>query len=188
MPDAVNDQSNKFERLYTKIAKAQKTREISGDGIALQTLTYMVLTEHIEELSKDIKSELDKVKKGQDKVVALNTLLQTLNSLTPVNNSPTDRKFDMVQAPGIGEMLAQAEKMGVKLPPGLENSQWDNETRERLTENINLTIKNLNMASEMQMQKVNRLMSEQDHARKLLASVMKNLHETLKRMISGIKN
>jgi hypothetical protein len=72
-------------------------------------------------------------------------------------------------------MLKQAKEYGVDLKD--DKFKFNKEERERLIENIRLTIDDCNVLNDMQLQTITRLTTERYESYQLARSIMKPLHE-----------
>ena len=83
-------------------------------------------------------------------------------------------------------MLKQARLLGAEIDE--EKLKYNNEERERLIENIRMTIEDFNVQNEMQLQMVTRLTNERYESYQMARSILKPLHDdkmSKARAISG---
>lgn len=154
---------------------ADSVREVGGKGkdpknMSLESLLLLITTERLHKLEMDSRKELMELKDRQKKVSFLHKLTKAINTAT---NSKG--QFDMTEHPDLQEMMKEGKNLGVDLD---ENRlTYSEDERERLVENIRLTIEDLNMQNEMQLQLVTRITNERYESYQMARSILKPLHD-----------
>lgn len=147
-----------------------------GD-LSLETLVLLVNTSRLSFLRDKINTEFAELKQRQEKVSFLHKLLKKINVATSDKG-----EFDSSEE--IQKLLAQAKEMGVEM---LDKQHYTKEERDRLVENIQMTIEDFNVSNDMQLQAVNRLTNERYESYQLARSILKPLHEAKMQTARGVK-
>lgn len=135
----------------------------------VEALALLVGAERLKFLEGKISKEFKELKERQDQVSSHNKLIKAINSaqnngeLNIANNEELKAKF------------ARAQELGVDI--NLEKTSYTKDELERLNENIRITIDDLNVLNEMQLQTVNRLLTERYETYQIMRSIVKPLHE-----------
>ena len=137
--------------------------------LSLESLVLLINTERLRTLENKITKEFVELKKRQDEVTFLHKLIKTINTAT------TNEEFDCSQNPDLQNLLAKAKEYGVDLKEGKHH--YSKEERERLIENIRLTVEDNNVLNDMQLQTITRLTTERYESYQLARSIMKPIHE-----------
>lgn len=156
------------------------TQEVSNDALdqvkapgdpkdmSLEQLVLLLLTDRLRYLQEKTIDEFNQLKERQDKVTELHKILKMLNS-------QTNEKGELVVTDELKELLGKAKEYGVDLKDGKE--RYTKDERERLVENIRMTIEDFNVQNDMQLQTVTRLTNERYESFHMARSIMKPLHE-----------
>ena len=145
-------------------------------NMELEQLVFLLLTDRLKQLQNQSVDEFQQLKKRQDKVVELHKVLKSINSNT---NSDTELKFP----PGcdLDKLLQRAKELGVDVCNGTKGKDgkitYSRDQRERLIDNIRMTIEDLNMQNEMQMQTVTRLINERYESYQMARAILKPIHD-----------
>lgn len=137
--------------------------------LSLESLALLVNTERLHHLENKITKEFTELKERQERVSSLHKLIRAINSAT------TNEEFDCTNNPDTQAMLAKAKEYGVEIKEG--KFKYNKQERDRLIENIRLTVDDYNVLNDMQLQTVSRLMTERYESYQLARSIMKPLHE-----------
>lgn len=148
------------------------------DRVTLETLILMVNAERLKHLHDKTQAEFAQLKKRQDEVKELHNILKKLNSATTATGELDCSKE------ALPSLLSRAKELGAEI--NLEKLQYNKEERERLAENIRLTIEDLNVANDMQLQTLNRLTNERYESYQLANRILKALHDAKTRINNGI--
>lgn len=157
---------------------------INNDGqvanLSLETLALLVNTERLKQLKTQINKELGELKKRQGQVTFLHNLIKKIN-----NETNAEGVFDFSADNELKKLFAQAKDMGVDLQ---ENKfHYSKEERDRLVDNIRMTVEDYNVSNDMQLQAVNRLTNERYESYQLARSILKPLHESKSQIARNIK-
>ena len=146
------------------LINTNETKEMS-----LESMTLLVNIEILKNLENKIKKEFSELKERQDRVSVLHKLIKEINSVT------TDNQIDCTGNTKLTNLLAKAQEYGVEIQEG--KLKFNKEERERLIDNIRLTVDDFNVLNDMQLQTVTRLTTERYESYQLARSIMKPLHE-----------
>lgn len=162
-------------------------REVVQEGTAgkkpnlsLEALILLINTERLRKLHQQTQTEFQELKKRQDQVSFLHKLMKAINKTTS-----SEGEFDCSSNEDIKKMLSKAQEMGVDNEP--EKCKYSKDERDRLVENIRMTIEDYNTQNEMQMQTVNRLTNERYESYQMARSILKPLHDAKMNVVRGIK-
>lgn len=147
-----------------------EARKNDPKKMTLESLILLLTADRLHQLENDSRKELKDLKERQQKVSYLHKLIKAINTAT----SPKG-EFDITAHPDMQEMLKEGKNLGVDLDEN--HLKYSEDERERLVENIRLTIEDLNMQNEMQLQLVTRLTNERYEAYQMARSIMKPLHD-----------
>lgn len=152
-------------------------KEVLKEGLSgnphrmtLESLTLLVNAERLRFLHQKTHTEFAELKKRQQEVSTLHKLMKAINTAT---NS--DGTFDCSSNKELQQQLADAKSLGIDIKDG--KFSYNATERERLTQNIQMTIDDLNVQNDMQMQTVTNLNNERYESYQLARSIMKPLHD-----------
>lgn len=163
MPDSRvnNEEANK---ILTNNLGAGPTR------MTLEHLTRLVNAERLRHLHQKTHSELGELKGRQQHVSTLHKLQKAINSATNA-----DGTFDASSNKELQQQLADAKNLGIDIKDG--KFSYNAGERERLTQNIQMTIDDLNVQNDMQMQTITNLNNERIESYQLARAIIKPLHD-----------
>ncbi len=171
--------NNEVSEVSDSIAQVAQSK--NPKNLSLESLLLCLTTDRLHQLENDSRKELQELKERQQKVAFLHKLIKAINTAT----SPKG-EFDCTQHPEISEMFKEAKALGVDID---ENKlKYNEDERERLVENIRMTVEDLNIQNEMQLQLVSRLTNERYESYQMARSILKPLHDdklNKARQISG---
>lgn len=149
--------------------------EIEGESanpkkISLEALTLLLLAERLKKLEENSKTELEELRARQKKVAFLHKLMKAINTATAKEGT-----FDCTNLDELREMMAKAKEMDADID--IEKTVYNNEERERLIENIKMSIEDMNVQNELQLQTVTRVNNERYESYQLARSILKPLHD-----------
>lgn len=165
-------QGNVLEELVDK--------KVSNSGISLETLTLLINTERLKSLHDKTKKEFTELKERQNQVSKLHKVLKKINAETS-----TAGEFDCSSNEELKKLLVEAKDLGVDLKT--DKFKYTKDERDRLVENLRMTIDDLNVKNDMQLQTVNRLTNERYESYQLARAILKPLHEAKMQSVRGIK-
>lgn len=155
----------------------EEVKEVLKNGLAgnphrmtLESLTLLVNAERLRFLHQKTHAEFSSLKERQKEVSTLHKLMKAINTAT---NS--DGTFDCSSNKELQKQLADAKSSGIDIKEG--KFSYNSAERERLTQNIQMTIDDLNVQNDMQMQTVTNLNNERYESYQLARSIMKPLDE-----------
>jgi hypothetical protein len=143
---------------------------IDSSNLGIESIALLVNMERLHYLEKKITTEFVELKKRQDEVSFLHKLIKKINSATT-----TEGTFDCSSNEELKGLLKQAKEYGVDLQD--DKYKYSKEEKERLVENIRLTVDDNNVLNDMQLQTITRLTTERYESYQLARSIMKPLHE-----------
>lgn len=176
-------QSNVVNAESEEVKKVVGSTGSGGSGpsnLSLESLILLINTERLKRIHEQTHSEFTELKKRQSQVSYLHKLMQTINKLTT-----TEGNFDCSANEELKKSLTEAKNMGVDLHD--DKHTYNKEERDRLVENIRMTVEDFNVQNEMQLQSVNRLTNERYESYQLARSIMKPLHESKIEHTKGMK-
>ncbi len=139
-------------------------------NMSLESLSLLLTTERLHKLERDSRKELTELKERQAKVAFLHKLIKTVNTAT----SPKG-EFNCEAYPELQEMIKEGKKLGADLDE--TKTHYNTEERERFIENIRMTVEDLNIQNEMQLQMVTRMTNERYESYQLARAILKPLHD-----------
>ena len=166
MPE--NQKIDTIENIFKTDINEVKAAPDKGE-LSLESLALLINIERLKYLENKSIKELNELKQRQDEVSSLHKLIKAINSAT-VNNT-----LDLSTNGDIQALLTQAKASGVDVKD--DKTFYNKEERERLLENIRLTVDDMNVLNDMQLQTVTRLTTERYESYQLARSIMKPLHE-----------
>ena len=137
---------------------------------SLETLTYLICKQRVNDLENKMRSEFKDLKTRQSQVKFLHQLLKGINLSTDNKGN-----FDCTGNEDLLKMFGEAKEMGIEVDQG--KLKYNREERERLVDNIRMTCDDLNIQNEMQLQTITRLTNERYESFQLAKSIMKPLHD-----------
>ncbi len=149
-------------------------------NLSLEALVLLINTERLHHLHNKTHKEFKELKDRQDKVAQLHQLLKKINTQTTDNG-----EFDCTSNKELQQLIAKAKEIGVEIKDG--KFKYTKGERDRLVENIRMTVEDLNVMNDMQLQTINRLTNERYESYQMARSILKPLHETKMQMAKGIK-
>lgn len=163
---------NNLHKIENEEVKTVLKDSLAGNPhrMTLESLTLLVNAERLKFLHQKTHTEFAELKKRQKEVSTLHKLMKAINSAT---NS--DGTFDCSSNKEIQQQLADAKSLGIDIKEG--KFSYNAAERERLAQNIQMTIDDLNVQNDMQMQTVTNLNNERYESYQLARSIMKPLHE-----------
>lgn len=166
---------------------ADSIKEVIEEGnngkpskLSLEALILLINTERLKRLHEQTQTEFKELKKRQDQVSYLHKLMKAINKCTNA-----DGEFDCSKNEEIKNMLVEAKNLGADLDE--KKVKYSKDERDRLVENIRMTIEDYNVQNEMQMQTVNRLTNERYESYQMARSILKPLHDGKINIVKNIK-
>lgn len=152
------------------INSVENSHEINDPNLSLDALILLINTERLKYLKEKTRTELSELRERQEKVHTLHKLLRVINSITDDKG-----KVDCSNNSEMKDLLKQAKKLGVDLNDG--KMKYTREERDRLVENIRITVDDFNVENDMQLQSISRLTNERYESYQMARSILRPLHE-----------
>lgn len=143
-------------------------------SLSLEALVLLINTERLKSLREKTKKELLELKDRQQKVRDLHHLLRSINTATDDKG-----KLDFSNNQEIKDLINKAKELGVDIKT--DKYKYTKEERDRLVENIRITVDDYGIENEMQMQTVSRLTNERYETYQMARSILKPLHDDKQR-------
>lgn len=145
-------------------------------NLSLEQLSLLVLTGRLNHLQQKSQSEFKELRIRQEQVSDMHKVLKSINSNTNEKGEFVFEENDQWIA-----HFEKAKSHGMEIPTGKKGK--DGKTtiskgdRERFIENIRMTVEDLNIQNDMQIQTVTRLTNERHEAFHMARAIMKPLHD-----------
>jgi hypothetical protein len=155
---------------------SELTQEINGNNgkdpknMSLESLVLLLTAERLHRLEEDSRKQMDELRKRQEQVSFLHKLMKTVNTATGNTGN-----VDISPYPDLLEMLKKAKEMGVELDE--KKTSYNNDERERLVENLRMTVEDLNVQNDMQLQMISRMTNERYESYQMARAILKPLHD-----------
>lgn len=162
-----NNDLSSNEVVLDAIDKVSKTT--SSEDLSFESLAFLVHAERLQHLENKITESFIELKQRQDEVTFLHKLTKTINTAT------VDEAFDCSTNEELKTLLDKARDLGIEITKG--KYKYTKEERERLIDNIKITVDDKNVLNDMDLQKVTRLTTERYESYQLIRAMMKPLHE-----------
>lgn len=146
---------------------------------SIDTLVLLITTERLHHLKERTRKELTELKERQEKVKTLHKLLRAINTGTDDKG-----KVDFSNNKEVQELFKQAKKLGADVNDG--KFKYSREERDRLVENIRITVDDYNVECDMQLQSISRLTNERYECYQMARSILRPLHDDKIRKAQGI--
>lgn len=140
------------------------------DDISLEALVLLINAERLKTLQDSTAKEFKELRERQEQVRQLHDILQKLNKETSEKGD-----VDLKNKKELADLLKKLKDHGITFDEG--KTSYNKEERERLVENIKMTIEDYNVQNEMQLQKVSRLTNERYESYQMARSILKPLHD-----------
>lgn len=168
MSDNNSNNASKIENSSVEEIVANNTGE--PENLSLEALIMLINTSRLNQLRDKTNQEFGELHKRQEQVATLHNLLKKINT-----NTSNDGTLDCSSNNELQELLKQAKGMNVDLKE--DQKTYTKDERDRLVDNIRMTVDDLNVKNDMQLQSVNRLTNERYESYQMARSIIKPLHE-----------
>jgi hypothetical protein len=168
MPDNLSQDS-----VQNAVAAAAAPPPPPADGPAnysLEAMMLMVTKSRVKNHEDSIRKELKELKERQLEVKFLHNFMKALNLATG-----PDGTLDLSKIPDLDQMVGHLVNLGIEIDPSKMN--YTKEERERLIENIRMTVDDLSTENDMQLQNISRLTNERYECFQLARAIMKPAHD-----------
>lgn len=143
----------------------------SQEKLSLEALTLLISKGKVNEMETKLREEFRELNERQGKVKYLHNVIKAINAATT-----EEGKLDVSQSKELLEMLKETHET-YDVTIDLEKMNYTSQERDRLIENIKMTVDDFNVQNEMQMQAISRLNNERHELFQLAKSILKPLHE-----------
>lgn len=161
---------------FSAVDAVKGVNDSDSKDMELEQLVFLLLTERMQQLQQKSTDEFKELKKRQDEVVEMHKLLKAINS-----NTNDDSELSFAADSDLKKLLDNArEKLGIDIPDGkVKNGRvtYSKDQRERLIDNIRMTIDDHNTKNDMQMQTVTRLINERYESYQMARAILKPIHD-----------
>jgi hypothetical protein len=158
------------EVINEAVTEVNKNGPTDPKTLSLEALVLLLTTERLQKLETDSRSQLNDLRTRQEKVSFLHKMMKTLNTGTDSKG-----ELDLSSYPDLSEMLKKAKDIGVELDE--EKLTYSSPERERLLENLRMTVEDLNVQNEMQLQMITRMTNERYESYQMARAILKPLHD-----------
>lgn len=139
-------------------------------NMSIDALLMLIHSERLKTLKEQTTKEFKELSQRQSHVRELHDIMKALNKAT---NEKGD--VDLTDKGELAEMLKRAKELGVNVKD--DKKKFTKDERDRLVENLRMTIEDLNVQNDMQLQTVQRLTNERYESYRLAQTILKPLHE-----------
>lgn len=166
--------------ILTDAIKEVGAKEIDPNNLSLEALILLINAERLKHLQDKTEKEFSTLKERQEKVAELHKILKAINAATDSKG-----ELDVTNSDELKGHLAKAKELGVDVKdnPGAFNR----EERDRLVENIRMTVEDLNVQNDMQLQTISRLTNERYESYQMARSILKPLHDAKTSFARGMR-
>ena len=169
----------KLDPILLEAAKALEGKDIDPKELSLEALILLINTERLKHLQDKTEKEFATLKERQDKVAELHNIMKAINAAT---NSKGE--LDVTGNEELQGLLEKAKELGVDVKDG---KKFNRDERDRLVENIRMTVEDLNVQNDMQLQTISRLTNERYESYQMARSILKPLHDAKTSFARGMR-
>lgn len=168
--------SNDTIEKITAVDAVKEANSKDPNNLELEQLVFLLLTERLNQLQQKSAEEFKELKKRQEEVVQMHKVLKAINSNT---NDGSELTFD--EGSDVHNHLLDAKnKLGIDIQNGTVKDGkviYTRDQRERLIENVRMSIEDHNTKNDMQMQTVTRLINERYESYQMARAILKPIHD-----------
>jgi hypothetical protein len=161
---------NVTNEITEKVDNGKRKAAVRGGDLSIESVTLLVCTEKVTSLEEATRKELKELRERQELVKFLHRLIKILNLCTDSKGN-----CDLSEVPELAELLEEAKNLGVDIDPS--KTTYTKDERDRLIENVKITVDDYNIQNEMQLQKITRLTNERYEIYQMARSILKPLHD-----------
>jgi Zn-dependent metalloprotease len=136
----------------------------------IEELVFLLLTTRLNYLREEITTEFKSLKERQDHITELHKFQQALKT-----NKNDKGEIDFTNDEDMKTMVKRAKELGVNIKD--DKTSYTKDQLTDLVDNVRMTLEDLNVQNDMQLQKVTRLTNERYESFQLARAIMKPLHE-----------
>lgn len=154
-------------------------QKIDYDNLSIEALILLINAERLKQLQEKTEKEFSELRERQDQVKELHDILKAINAATKENGS-----LDLSQNEELKAKVQRAKELGVDVKDG---AKFNKDERDRLVENIRMTVEDKNVQNDMQLQTISRLTNERYESYQMARSILKPLHEAKSSLARGLR-
>ena len=161
------------QQVQTVASEASRVAEASGKDpkkMSIEALVLLITKERLDTIHSKTEKEFKELKDRQQKVSDLHKLHKLINSNTSSKGEINIDKNEEIKA-----LIKKAKRNGLEIDEN--KTSYNKEERERLVESIRMTVEDLNVQNDMQLQTITRLTNERYETYQMARAIMKPLHD-----------
>jgi hypothetical protein len=146
------------------------TENKGPSNLSIESLILLITRQRLDNLNNNTKKEFQELKDRQKKVADLHKIQKSINKATS-----TDGTLDLKKNDELKQLLQSAKEHGIEVKD--DKTSYNKEERNRLMDNIRMTVEDLNVQNDMQLQQVSRYTNERYETYQMARSILKPLHD-----------
>jgi hypothetical protein len=167
-------EGNQTQVIGNELVDAVKNNiPVDNKNLSLEQLVVLINTDRVRSLEAKSKSELTELKERYSQVRSLNDLRKRVNNALSAGPKSS---LDLTKDSEAKALMEKAKAVGVPVIDGKD--VYTKEEAERLLDNIKMTIEDMNVQNDLQMQQISRLQNEHHESFQLAMSIMRPLHQS----------
>ena len=167
------------EEVFAEKIDKTEDKENVKPSYSLETLALLVNKQRVDELEGKLKTHFKDLKKLQEEIKALQSLVRTLNAATDDNEN-----LDLDKSAEAKELYELMDKrFDLKLP---NKTKFNGSARERMVDNIKMAIDERNLENDLLMNTIQQLNSERNESFQLANKIVKTLHDAKMRQTQAL--
>ena len=140
------------------------------DNISLESLILLINAERLNNLQEQTSTKFEALRSKQNTVTELHKILKALNAATNEQG-----ELNLNDHPELKPLIEKAKELGVDIDD--TKNVYNTLERDRLVENIRMSVDDLNVENDMILQEISRLTNERYESYQMARSIMRPLHE-----------
>lgn len=170
----------KIDQVAAEAIDALANKDIDPNKMSLEALILLINTERLKSIQAKTEKEFSTLKERQNKVAELHKILKAINTATSDKG-----ELDISNNDELKNLLAKAKELGADVKDDI--TTFNPEERDRLVENIRMTVEDLNVQNDMQLQTISRLTNERYESYQMARSILKPLHDAKTSSARGMR-
>jgi hypothetical protein len=166
--------------VLTDATNAAGNKDFDPNNLSLEALILLINTERLKHLQDKTEKEFTTLKERQEKVAELHKILKAVNAATDSKG-----ELDISTNEDLKNLLTKAKELGVDVKSDM--NKFNREERDRLVENVRMTVEDLNVQNDMQLQTISRLTNERYESYQMARSILKPLHDAKTSFARGMR-
>lgn len=168
-----------IEEIFAEEIDKTEDKENVKPSYSLETLALLVNKQRVDQLEEKLRTQFKDLKKRQEEIKALQSLVRTLNAATDENET-----LDLDKSAEAKELYeVVGKRFDLKLP---EKTKFNGPARERMIENIKMAIDERNLENDLLMNTIQQLNSERNESFQLANKIIKTLHDAKMRQTQAL--